>query len=187
MEKHLAGLGERFSSPEEEIAFLRGRIADTEKELLGKNYEISKETIVAEEISKYRGLLPEQVLHETAQLAEHDIESIILNLTPEKHDAKIEQLIDLARRKGVKNALSVLSALKDPHLEDDFHKFLVQYVAQGYTFPQVKTNKPEYRGLDIVLYEVVLLEEKDRHGNADIKKSLKELISGMEQFLAGMM
>ena len=187
MEKHLSGLGERFSSPEEEIAFLRGRIADTEKELLGKNYEISKETIVAEEISKYRGLLPEQVLHETAQLAEHDIESIVLNLTPEKHDSKIEQLIDLARRKGVKNALSVLSALRDPHLEDDFHKFLVQYVAQGYTFPQVKTNKPEYRGLDIVLYEVVLLEEKDRHGNADVKKSLKELISGMEQFLAGMM
>ena len=92
----------RFSSPEEEIAFLREKISSKELELREKNLDVKTEDVVKEQISRYRDTLSKEVLDETYSLAQHDVESIVLNLEPEKHDKKMEELLAILNKKGIK-------------------------------------------------------------------------------------
>jgi len=175
-----------FSSPEAEIAFLREKIASKELELREKKVEFKIDDVVSAEISRYKNTLPKEVLDETFALSKTDIDSIVLNLEPEKHDERISQLMGLMNEKGIKNAMSVLYEMKDPHLEDDFHRFLVQYLKKGYNSKGIDVSSREFRGLNMTLFEVVLPEDAD--DSAEKKsKTLKEVISSMEQFLAGML
>jgi hypothetical protein len=173
----------RFKTPEEEISFLRNEIFRKEEALREKKMDFEPHTVVSNEISRYRDILSKQVLDDTLALAKHDIESLALNLTPEKHDKKIHELIQVLEEKGIKNAMSVLSVMKDPHAEDDFHRYLVQYLKQK---PEAKINTSErgFRGLNMTLYEVVLPESATEE---EKKKPLKELVSGMEQFFSGLL
>ncbi|MEQ1500358.1 MAG: TraM recognition domain-containing protein [Parcubacteria group bacterium] len=176
----------RFTSPEAELSFLREKVASKERELLLQKEKPNLGRVVEEEISRYRDVLSKDVLDETYALAKHDKESIILNLEPEKHDKKMEELVGIVHEKGIKNAMSVLSGLNDPHLEDDFHRFLAQYVKQGYSKKEVDVSSREFRGANMTLYEVVLPEDISNSGQ-EKTKSLKEIVSNMEQFLAGML
>jgi len=176
----------KFKNPEEEIAFLRQQISNKELELREKKEDFKLEEVVKEQISKYKDALPKEVLQETYELSKHDAESIVLNLEPEQHDEKMGEMLGIMNEKGLKNAMTVLSQLNDPHLEDDFHRFLVQYIKHGYTSKDIDTYSKELRGLNMTLYEVVLLESDDDNDSAK-QKSLKEVISSMEQFLSGMM
>lgn len=173
-----------FTSPEAEIAFLREQIANKEQELREKKVSFNTDEVVKEQINKYKDALPQDVLAETVALSKVDVESIVLNLEPEQHDKKIEELVSIMTAKGVKNAMSVLNDMKDPHLEDDFHRFLTQYIGRGFPAKDVDVYDREYRGLNMTLYEVVMPQVDEDEGQ---NKNLKELISSMEQFLAGMM
>ncbi len=175
----------RFSNPEEEIAFLRREISNKEAELREKQVDYKVEDVVKDQISRYRDKLPKEVLTETFAIAEHDIESIVLDLAPEQHDKKMSEIFDIFYDRGIKNAMSILTSMKDPHLEDDFHRFLVQYVKKGYDTKDLDTSSKEFQGINMTLYEVVLPEENE--SKSEKSKNLKELISGMEQFLSGMM
>lgn len=172
----------RFTTPEAEIAFLREQISKKESELKERNLEYKVEDVVKDQISRYKNELPQNVLDETLEIAKHDIESIVLNLEPEKHDKKMEELVGILKTKGIKNSMSVLSGFKDPHLEDDYHRFLVQYLKHGYDAKDIDLSTREFRGLNMTLYEVILPDEKEEN-----KRPLKELISSMEQFLSGML
>ncbi len=176
-----------FTSPEAEIAYLREKIANKELELREKKVDFKIDEVVSSEISRYRDKLSKDVLDETLALSKVDLESLVLDLAPERHDKKIEELLGILDTKGVKNAMSVLSEFKDPHLEDDFHRFLVQYVKKGFKPKELNVSDKEYRGLNMTLYEVVLPEDPSDSGNEKKSKTLKELISSMEQFLAGML
>jgi len=173
----------RFTSPEEEINFLRGKIAEKEKQLHERDQKVDTDTVVREQISKYKDTLSKDVLSDTYALSKADAESIVLNLAPERHDKKMEELLGILNEKGVKNALSVLSEMKDPHLDDDFHRFLVQFVKSGYKPNDLNLSERDFRGVGMTLYEVVLLEEEKEKQ----QKGLKEVISSMEQFYAGML
>ncbi|MBA3733560.1 type IV secretory system conjugative DNA transfer family protein [Patescibacteria group bacterium] len=172
-----------FSTPEAEITYLREQISNKEKELNDKkqNYEINQ--VVEDQISRYKEVPIEHALHKDLVLPKESVEAIVLDLIPERHDDKIVGLLDILNEKGIKNAMSVLAGFKDPHIEDDFHRFLVQYIKKGYKAKDVDVSNREFRGLNMTLYEVVLPEEKQDEKT----KSLKELISGMEQFLSGML
>ncbi len=176
-----------FTSPEQEIAFLREQISKKEMELREKKSDYNLEEVVRGEIQKYKDVLPKDVLDETYALAKVDAESIILNLEPETHDKKMEELLGILNEKGIRNVLSILSNMKDPHLEDDFHRLLVQYIAKGYPAKGVDTLNEEFRGLGMTLFEVVLPEENKKEDEKEKAKPLKEMISSMEQFLAGML
>lgn len=171
----------KFKTPDEEIAFLREQISKKESELREGKIEYKLENVVEDQISRYKNQLTKEVLDETLEISKHDVESIILNLEPEKHDKKMEELVSILKEKGIKNSMSVLDAFKDPHLEDDYHRYLVQYIKRGYD-KSIDLSTREFRGLNMTLYEVILPEEKEEN-----KKPLKELISSMEQFLSGML
>lgn len=174
----------KFNNPEEEIAYLREQISKTEKHLRESKADYKIDDVVRNQIDHYSKVLDKEVLEDTFALAKVDLESIVLNLEPETHDNKIEELLNVLQHKGIKNAMSVLASLNDPHLEDDFHRFLVQYIKHGYEAKGVSISLDEFRGLGMTLYEVVLPEVQGEEGR---NKPLKELISSMEQFLSGML
>lgn len=173
----------KFKSPEEELAFLRAHIAEREKALKESGFETSKEALAENVVSEYQKYEPKEVLEKKAVMKEPELERVVLRLAPEEHDKKIEELFGLLNDKGISNTLSVVMKLNNPHLDDDFHRFLVQYLSTTNNVPGLKENTPLYKTLDMKLFEVSLPDSSDKEEN---KKSLKELLGSMEQFYAGM-
>ena len=173
---------EKFKTPEEELDFLRAEVERRERELKESGVESSRERIAQEEVKHYREAAPETVLHESHHLPEAQAENLALGLSPEPHDNKMMELIQIIRAKGIKNAMAVVARLHNPHLDDDFEKFLVQLVKAGFDIGLGKKNSL-FRALQMTLYEINLPEA----AKEDKPKTLKELLSSMEQFYAGML
>ena len=106
----------------------------------------------------------------------------ILNLAPESHDKKIEELLAIAEGNGVLNAVSVVRGLKDPPFGRRFAPSLDPVLYPRRYF-QAENKKPLSQALDMVLYEISLPRERRRKK----RKNFKEFISAMEQFYSGMM
>jgi hypothetical protein len=172
-----------FSTPEEEIAYLREQVALREQELSVRGAEVVRDDVISDKIKDYSYVAPTQVLHPEFKTSPHAIAELALDLAPEEHDTKISELIGILNEKGVKAALAIIDAMNDPHLEDDFHRFLIQYIKKGYTVPDIKPKSAFFKSLAMTLYEVSLPDSSE----ADKNKGLKELVSSMEQFYSGML
>jgi len=170
----------KFSSPEEEIAFLRKEVEDREKALVERGMEANREQIASETIKSYAERPAKEVISRSARMPEKETEAIVLRLRPESHDTTMEELLGVLIDKGIKNTLSVVERLGNPHIDDDFHRFLVQYVHSG-TVPGLKENAPIFEALHMKLFEITL-PGKDKEDS----RGFKELVSAMEQFYAGM-
>jgi hypothetical protein len=181
----MESLPRALSTPEEELAYLRSQVEAKERELAALKQERPRESVVRDRIIHHARVEPEAVLAPAYQLSETEVRTLALNLDPEGDDETMNDLRKLAEEKGIRNALSVLEKMDSPHLEDDFHRFLVQYLAAGMPVPGWSEKEPAWRALHMTLYEIALPEPgKEQEGRA---KALKELISAMEQFYAGML
>ncbi|MCI0542690.1 hypothetical protein L0Y69_03000, partial [bacterium] len=128
--------GVKFRTPEEEIGFLREEIRRKEEtlerfrrhtgELLPDTNE--RERVISEKIKEYGGRSPEEVLAPEYAMQEEEVGEIVLHLSPETHDRKMEELLGILEERGIMNALSVAGEMDNPHIDDDFHRVLVQYV-----------------------------------------------------------
>jgi hypothetical protein len=172
----------RIDNPHDEIRLLRERLAEKERELERLGVEVPREQISDEIINDYKEQPIEHVLQPQVQMPEAEVEGIALKLSPEKHDDIIGELYGTLLERGIKNSLAVVAKMKNQHLEDDFHRFLVQYLQSQHTIPGLVNKSELYKALDMRLFEVTL-PAPDGEGNG---QSLKELTSMMEQFLAGM-
>jgi len=174
----------RFSSPEEELRFLRGEVLRKERELGEKEMiAAEREPLVKETVASYAQTPSAQTLAPEHALSAKETGAIVLDLTSEPHDKKMEELAALVGTKGIKNALTVAEGLKNPHLFDDFHRFLIQYIKAGLPAPHLRERQPLWKPLHMTLYEVALPEATKEEAEKEIKK----LIAGMEQFFAGML
>lgn len=173
----------KFKSPQEELEYLRARLAEKEKALSEQGQEVSKEELAHTVIEEYKKYEPEEVMHKSAVIPEADAESLVLRLHPETHDNKMEELLGILLDKGISSALSIVAKLNNPHLDDDFHRFLVQYLYSIHKIPGLKEGTPLFKSLDMKLFEIALPDASDEDGN---KKGLKDLLSAMQQFYAGM-
>ena len=171
----------QFRSPQEEIAFLRAQVMEKESALKEAGIESTREAIADEAVRAYKQAAIEDVLHPSQQLSQKEQEQIVLRLAPETHDSVMEELLGILLSKGIKNALSIVEGMQNPHVDDDFHRFLVQYLQSTGAIPGLKESTELYRALDSKLFEVTLPEVNDNE-----KKGLKELLTAMEQFYAGM-
>ncbi len=171
----------KFKSPAEELAFLREHIAQRERELEESEGGAGAEKAAEETLKAYEMIEPEAALHKAQIIPRKEAEGIVLRLRPEPHDRKIEELLSLLLDKGIKNALSVLGQLHNPHLDDDFHRFLIQYLRSVGEIPGLKEGTPIFKALNMKLYEITLPGAEEKEG-----KGFKEFISAMEQFYAGM-
>lgn len=173
--------GRKFNNPQEEIAFLKEHIAFREKNLAREGAYFNKEDIHTETIEHYARTQAQEILTTTHRMPEHQVEKLVLKLSPETHDRKMEELFGLLTETGVRNTLGVLSHLKDPHLTDDFHRFLAQYLETVHAVPGLKEGTPLWKGLDMLLVEITLPEDTKK------EKTFKDYIGAMEQFYSGML
>ena len=141
METHPEGIAQKFSSPEEELVYLRKQIADREQNLANRGAEVKREEVVSDKLKDYSYVPVGQVLHPDFQESKSSIKELALNLAPEEHDGRMSELLKIVKEKGVKNALSVVEEMNDSHVEDDFHRFLVQYLKKGYEIYGLNSNR----------------------------------------------
>lgn len=172
-----------FSSPEEEIAFLREEIARREREVLARTPETDPahhETIGREVLKEYGEHSPDLLLHKKHALSPF--------ATAESHSAveiapdKVEEILKIAQEKGIRNALTVLEKIKNPFLTDEVHRALVALLRSGRDVADLRKDAPLWNVLTMTLYEVALPRTKEGEQAQDIKT----IFSAMEQFYAGM-
>ena len=175
------GIEQKFSSPQEELEYLRKKVAANENAAEVAGMVPDEDKFVEAEIKKYSQQLPEKTLAPSARMDHVEIAGVALKLAPEEHDASLEQLMALVQSKGIKNALSVVEKTGNPHLIDDFHRMLVAYVKAGYE-TKLSPKNTIVKALKVTLYQIQLPEL-----NNEDKKPLKELISSMEQLFAGLL
>ena len=173
----------QFSSPQEEIAFLKSEIAKREQSLLERNKDIDAadiETLGREVITDYGEHEPTQILHKDHQMGAHEISSNVELISTTKH--QFDELIQVMHERGVRNMLSVLEKLQNPFLTDEVHRELVNELRQGSEVADLKEGRPLWSVLHMTLFEVSL----PRHPKDDHATDIKSIFSAMEQFYAGM-
>jgi len=171
----------QFKTPEEEVAFLREQLKQKEVELTGQGVEVKKEDLAKNLIETYKQIPAQEVLHPKAMMPADHVEGIVLKLKAEPHDNTTSELLGIMMEKGIKNALDVVRKMNSPHIDDDFYRFLVQYLAAYHEIPGLKPNTEMFKEIDVRLYEVTLPRPEEGKG-----KTFKELTGLMEQFYAGM-
>lgn len=70
---------------------------------------------------------------------------------------------------GVRNTLEALQKMGNPHLDDDFHRFLIQYLAAYHSVLGLNNSSETYKNLDTTLFQVTLSPAEEQDG-----KSFKE-------------
>jgi hypothetical protein len=184
MDKSFFQETKKFKTPEEELDYLRAHVAKREEELIQiGHFESAKDDAASDVIEGYRDIPVEKVVHENNVLAKQDAEKIVLALKPETHDTVMEELLGIVITKGVRNAIAVVESMDSPHIEDDFHRILIQYLKTGQATLDFKEGTPLYKALNMTLFEITLPPPTDE---ADKSKGFKEFIGAMEQFYAGM-
>ncbi|OGI60692.1 hypothetical protein A2641_02210 [Candidatus Nomurabacteria bacterium RIFCSPHIGHO2_01_FULL_37_25] len=174
----------KFKNPEEELEYLRAHVAKREEELVKTgHFENAKENAAREVVGAYKELPAKQVVHSSHIISEKEAQGIVLALRPESHDNVMEELLGIVITKGIRNALSVVEAMGNPHVDDDFHRLLVQYLKTGQIIPDIKEGTPLHKSLNMTLFEITLPPPAEE---ADKSKNFKEFIGAMEQFYAGM-
>ncbi len=173
-----------FATPEEELAYLREQIAEKERILKERSgdtnpdrAQITREMVVAhhEHPVPYAPKVP--------MLPEEELEGLVLDLPADEDDEAVGGLLQIVHEKGISNALTVLAKQPNPHLEDDFHRALVQYIHEGYPAVGLKEGTEMWEVVHMTLYEVSM----PAHEKEGQTKGLKELVSAMEQFYLGML
>jgi hypothetical protein len=180
----------KLSTPEEELAYLREQVARREAELTQAGAPEERVKIISEKIYEHHATPAAEVLAPAYQISEttksDETEAILADLNFGGTEAAVRSLQKTMEEKGIKNALAVLERLNNPQVADDFHRYLVRYIAAGLSALDIDEKAPRFRALHMTLYEVALPAPKGGEPQAR-EKSLKELISGMEQFYAGLL
>ncbi len=186
MERPKVAVPAKFKSPEEELAYLRARVAEKEAALDAPKNRFESDRIAKREIVQYAQIPQEAVLHEAYAMPEHESIRHMLKLEPETHDVQMDELLMIVVERGIRNALSVCAKLKNFHLADDFHRVLIAYIAEG--LPDAGTPPPEKvrRALDLVLFVIDPQAYGEREKQDSSRHQLGQLLASSEQLYAGL-
>src|SRR5687767_7533753 len=124
--------GAQFRSPEEEIRYLRERIAVREREMLKNGSalpEAERAALAKEELKAYGAAAPEAVLPESRRLPQHETVGMAEELKSARNT--VEHVIQLAEEHGIKNVLGAIERFTDNFLVDAAHDALVAHLRVG--------------------------------------------------------
>lgn len=173
----------KFASVEDELHYLRNRVREHERVLGVAEASPARERIIARELKQYAAAPTKEVLDSKYIMPDYQSVGMSLGLQKEEHDQQVDELVRIMQSEGIKNALTV-AARVGSHLEDDFHRVLVQTVAEGITAKGLAVGGEEWRALHQVLYEVSIPTERGDEKKENIE--LEKLLNSMEQFYSGM-
>ncbi len=168
----------RFSTPEQELEYLRAKVLEAEKKLENTGAPIARESVVRESIVEFKKEAGIGAPVATSSEVESDAEKIL----QAHQESQLEGMIALAESKGLTHTLAVIEKIKNWHAEDDFHAFLAERVLQGLPIANMKEKGPIYQALHMKLFEIILSKEAK-----ESEKPLAELIKSMEQLYAGLL
>ena len=95
LERNKISTPEKFKSPQEELAYLRSRVAEKEREMNSPENRFESDRIARREIKEYADVPSARVLHEAYVLPEHETLRQVLRLDPEAHDKQIDGLLQI--------------------------------------------------------------------------------------------
>ena len=175
---------QKFSSPEEEIAFLRRQIAEQERDLLERAPEADVndiEQVAKTQIHEYGTFTPNMVLDKEHQMSPREVTASAQHV--EGSTSPVEEIVRVAEERGIHNALQVMEKANSAFTTDEVHRQLIEMIKEGKQVADLKEGVPPWHILHMTLFEVSLPEFKDKDGS---EPQLSELIGLMEQFYAGM-
>jgi hypothetical protein len=110
------------------------------------------------------------------------VQELDLKLSPDEDDSYIGELLEMVKEIGIVATIKAIDDSASYHIKDDLHRALVAYLHEGATLEDFSRKNPMHQGLAMTLFELALpVESEDEQ-----KTQLKELLSSMEQFYAGM-
>jgi len=180
----MEGTPKQFTTPEEEIAFLRGQIAARERELLEHEPGVGSpelESVAKQELREYGTFTPSVVLSKEHELDAAQIAAHAKGVENAQDPAA--EIIQIAMESGIKNALTILEKTASAFTTDDVHRQLVELIKSGVQVQDLKENVPPWQILHMTLFEVMLPESHEDTGK---EYQLAELFGMMEQFFSGM-
>jgi hypothetical protein len=169
-----------FRTPEEEIAFLRSQISAKQEKAKGFEDRFTPEDHAHEVVRDYRETPIEKIVPAAAVLPASEKKRLMDWLEPRETDDQVQMLAQVMADKGVKNAFAMVEQLNNPQVDDDFERFLVQYLVSGHEIKNT-LSKDEWKALHMKLFEVVLPEAGE-----GVLRSAKEMMGLMEQWYASM-
>lgn len=174
----------QFSTPQEEIEYLRQRIAERERELLSRTPEVDHvdiETVGKQEMQQYMSFTPKMVLHQNYELSAEETAASVEGVSVAYN--KVEEVLQLAAEKGIKNALTVLEKTGDAFTIDEVHRRLIEEIKGGVVVADLKEGVPPWHVLHMTLFEIALPAQKEK---TETQEQLVQLVGMMEQLLLGL-
>lgn len=178
----------RFSSPEEEIKYLREEIERRQE--ITKNFgeRIKKEDHIKDIIREHASQEARTILPNEFIIKDYEKKVLLEGLIPKDTDEKVSEIVSIMLDKGVHTSINLVKDSKDKNLEDDFHRFLINFLLTKHGEKLEKgLSKTEWKALNMKLYEIILPETKIENNKENNTKSFKEFIGFMEQFYASML
>lgn len=173
-----------FASPEEELKYLRERVAEKEQSLAKEAEPMKQEAAISQTITEY-AKAPAVKLEEHLILEDPQYEKVLERMASVPHREKMRELYHVLAEKGVLSSLKMVQSLGNPHLEDDFHGVLVDYIKTGKVVPGLDKEGDLSKLLHMTLYEVTLPFAGAQAGEQ--VTAFKEIIAEMERFYHGML
>ena len=139
----MEGVPKQFSSPQEEVEYLRAQLAEREREVLDRTPEIDaseRESLGRQEIKKYHSFTPQVILDPEYALAGQEMSEAVASVET-AHDP-VEEIMQIVTEKGIKNALSVLDTVDNPHTIDEVHRRLIEHISSGVEIGDLKEGVP---------------------------------------------
>ena len=175
----------KLASPEEELQYLRVEAAKKEDALWQEQGSATTpEGAISATLSEYGKAAPDARLEEHLLIENPQFEAIVEHIGSIPHREKMREIYRVLAEKGVLNALKIAQALNNPHIEDDFHRVLVEYVRTGAIVPGLEKERALSMLLHMAVFEITLpfagMQEGERVA------TFKEVIAEMERFFVGM-
>lgn len=174
-----AGPKQAFATPEEEIAYLRNQIAERERMHVVTSPEVttSPEAVAKETLTEYHKT-PDIILPERQLTPEH---TAVLHERVSNATEKVEEVMQVVREHGIKNALTLLEKMGDAFITDEVHRKLIDEIRGGAAIADLKEGVPPWKVLHMSLFSIALPEHKGER-----EMELRTLMATMEQFYSGM-
>ncbi len=177
---------QKFSSPEEELKYLREQVAHKESAMWQEQTAPANMTqaAISATITEYGKQVPESKLEEHLIVDNPQFETVVEHISSLPHREKMRELYRVLAEKGILSAIKIAQALGNPHIEDDFHRVLVEYVNSGAIVPGLEKERELSKLLHMEVYEVTLPFAGMQEGEKVL--SFKDVILEMERFYVGM-
>ncbi len=170
----------KFDSPSAELEHIQSAVVAKKESLGGAVSDAQKKEITSQVIHEYARKDPTEVLAEHVILDNPEYEHIVRSVDSLPHREKMRELYRLMQEKGVLNAIRIAAGLDNPHVEEDFHHVLVQYVHTGSFIPGLDKEKEVKQELERTVYEILVPLAKQA-GEVDPAT----VLSSMQRFLSG--